>query len=104
MDWHLWPPGTPIADELREQSYEANVDFIRRLGTFRHTPVVIFTNEELETVRDFLERYDDMAAHLASGRLLLKNKNDVGNKVYDVLNEWAKRSEEHTSELQSLMR
>src|SRR3546814_17670704 len=83
MDWHLWPPGTPIADELREQSYEANVDFIRRLGTFRHTPVVIFTNEELETVRDFLERYDDMAAHLASGRLLLQNKHDVGNKVYD---------------------
>src|SRR3546814_141005 len=34
--------------------------------------------------------YDDMAAHLASGRLLLKNKHDVGNKVYDVLNEWAK--------------
>src|SRR3546814_2013748 len=31
-----------------------------------------------------------MAAQLASGRLLLKNKHDVGNKVYDVLNEWAK--------------
>ncbi|ANB18796.1 hypothetical protein [Dokdonella koreensis] len=90
MDWHLFPSETPLNESLREQFYEANVDFIRRLGTYRHTPVVIFTNEDLETVEGHLKRHDDMGGYLASGRLLLKNKRDVGAKVYHVLNEWAK--------------
>lgn len=90
MDWHLWPPGMQMDDALRTQLYDANVDFIRRLGAYRHTPVVIFTNEDLETVEAHLKQHADMAEYLASGRLLLKNKHDVGAKVYQVLNEWAK--------------
>jgi hypothetical protein len=89
MDWDLTPPGTTIPSETRRELYEANVEFIRALGAHRHTPVVIFTNEALEDVTDVLNAHDDMRAHLASGRLLLRDKAAVGDKIYEVLNQWA---------------
>lgn len=89
LDWQLWSSGIQVSTELRDEFYGANVEFIRKFGTHRHTPVVIFTNE-IESAEEYLKRHDDMAGHLASGRLLLKNKSDVGKKVYEVLNEWAK--------------
>lgn len=89
MDWDLSPPGVTLSSEARSQLFEANVEFIRELGAHRHTPVVIFTNETLTDVTEVLNAHDDMRAHLASGRLLLRDKAEVGDKVYEVLNQWA---------------
>jgi hypothetical protein len=90
MDWNLTPPDVQISPELREQLYQANVEFIRSLGAHRHTPVVIFTNEKIEDVKEVLNGHDDMRLHLTSGRLLLRDKAEVGDKIYEVLNQWAK--------------
>jgi|GEM_PF-3021061 len=89
MDWDLTPPGVPVSSEIRRQLYEANVEFIRALGAHRHTPVVIFTNEAIEDVKEVLNGHDDMRLHLTSGRLLLRDKAEVGDKIYEVLNQWA---------------
>jgi hypothetical protein len=90
MDWNLTPPDVQISSEVREQLYQANVEFIRSLGAHRHTPVVIFTNEAIEDVKEVLNGHDDMRLHLTSGRLLLRDKAEVGDKIYEVLNQWAK--------------
>lgn len=89
MDWDLTPPDVKIPDDSRAALFEENVLFIRALGAHRHTPVVIFTNENLEEVTEVLEAHDDMRSHLASGRLLLRDKAEVGDRIYEVLNEWA---------------
>jgi hypothetical protein len=89
MDWDLTPPGTDLPASTREALFEENVQFIRELGAHRHTPVVIFTNERLEDVQEVLNAHDDMRGHLQSRRLLLKDKAEVGDKLYDVLNAWA---------------
>ncbi|MBL8261063.1 MAG: hypothetical protein JNM58_01460 [Xanthomonadaceae bacterium] len=88
MDWQLWPSGLQVDDRQREEFYDANVEFIRRFGKHRHTPVVIFTNDSDEAV-SHLNRHTDMKEHLVSGRLLVKNKAEVVDQVYGVLNEWA---------------
>ncbi|GHD68925.1 hypothetical protein GCM10007164_11240 [Luteimonas padinae] len=89
MDWDLTPPGLSISEENRQALFEENVEFIRALGAHRHTPVVIFTNENLEEVTAVLNAHVDMRSHLASGRLLLRDKAEVGDKIYEVLNQWA---------------
>ncbi|MEB1955754.1 hypothetical protein [Xanthomonas campestris] len=89
MDWDLSPPGAKLSDDQKTGLYQDNVEFIRALGAHRHTPVVIFTNEIIDDVREFLEIYDDMRDHLESGRILLKDKGEVGDQIYAVLNKWA---------------
>ncbi|WP_372380078.1 hypothetical protein [Xanthomonas sp. NCPPB 1062] len=89
MDWDLSPPEARLSDDQKAGLYQDNVEFIRALGAHRHTPVVIFTNENINDVRAVLEVHADMKDHLDSGRILLKDKGEVGDQIYAVLNKWA---------------
>ncbi|PPT92698.1 hypothetical protein XaraCFBP7407_19505 [Xanthomonas arboricola pv. arracaciae] len=89
MDWDLSPPEVKLSDEQKAGLYQDNVEFIRALGAHRHTPVVIFTNENINDVQAVLEVHEDMRNHLESGRILLKDKGEVGDQIYVVLNKWA---------------
>ena len=89
MDWDLFPPEAKLSDEQKAGMYLDNVEFIRDLGAHRHTPVVIFTNEDIDEVRALLKTHVDMSDHLESGRILLKDKGEVGDQIYAVLNKWA---------------
>ena len=88
LDWNLTglEHGVEIPAELAADQLRQKVEFLTRLRESRHAPVFIFTNEDPNKVREALE-----AGYPGGGsNILVKQKTDVGAKVYEVLNDWAR--------------
>lgn len=88
LDWNLTglEDGVEIPAELAADELRQKVDFLKRLRDTRHAPVFIFTNDDPTKIREALEEsYPD-----GSSNILIKQKTDVGDKIYEILNEWAR--------------
>lgn len=99
MDWNLHnqdgvplEAGVRLPGELNRAMVEENIAFLKRLRRSRHAPVFIFTNEDPEVVRDELGSDADLQASLADSHILVKSKSEVKDRLYEVLDEWARQT------------
>jgi len=75
-----------------ENEYEQeNVEFLTKLRERRHAPVFIFTNEDVAHVTDVLRDGGLIGENLGS-HILVKSKRDVGENLFDVLEEWIRQT------------
>lgn len=75
-----------------ENEYEQeNVEFLTKLRERRHAPVFIFTNEDVDHVIEVLREGGLIGENLGS-HILVKSKRDVGENLFDVLEEWIKQT------------
>jgi len=90
LDWNLVELGEGVKAPEGFAAAEVNrkIEFLRRLREHRHAPVFIFTKENPETVRDALRPHADIFQD-GTSNILIRQKGDVGENVYRVLNEWA---------------
>ncbi|MGF6096953.1 hypothetical protein [Pseudomonas sp. 18175] len=106
MDWDL--SGTAVANALGEpptssttmlginmpaglknSQADLNIDFLKRLAQHRHAPVFIFTNDSVAEVEAVLQLHQELYCNAQESHILVKNKSDVGDQVYKILNDWA---------------
>lgn len=98
MDWNLsnstdgmpLEAGVRLPETLNKSMIADNVAFLKRLSKNRHAPVFIFTNEEPQTVLEELSVDADLHRSVEESHILVKRKVDVTDKLYEVLEEWAK--------------
>lgn len=90
MDWNLkgTRPGVALPKALLDENVADNIKFLRRLSEHRHAPVFIFTHDDIGAVEQYLR---DAGLYEEQGReshILVKNKLEVKNDVYGVLEQW----------------
>jgi hypothetical protein len=98
MDWNLANDenGIPLEAKVRlpemldKQMVADNIDFLKRLRKSRHAPVVIFSNEDPDTVIDELSADAELHKSVQESHILVKRKVDVADKVYEILEDWGK--------------
>lgn len=97
MDWNLANDGgEPLAAGVRlpgglhEEMVAENIAFLKRLSKNRHAPVFIFTNEEPNDVVHELSADPDLHKSVQESHILVRRKVDVTDKLYEVLEEWAR--------------
>lgn len=91
MDWNLsgFDLGINRTQGAKDAQAATNIAFLKRLATHRHAPVFIFTHDDVDEVRGYLIAAGLHAADGTEQRLMVRDKAQVGAKVYEVLNQWA---------------
>ncbi len=100
MDWNLeddlvdmsLEDGVRLPATLSEDMVARNIRFLKRLSEKRHAPVFIFTNEDTRTVLDELSADGELEAKVRQSHILVMSKGDVKDKLYEVLETWAKET------------
>ncbi|MEZ2416366.1 hypothetical protein [Luteibacter sp. RCC_6_2] len=94
MDWNLsgFGFGITIDKKGKDAQAAANIAFLKRLGQHRHAPVFIFTHNNVDEVRQYLVDADLYPDDGSEQHLMVRDKAEVGAKVYDVLNQWAEKT------------
>lgn len=99
MDWNLVSvDGVPLEanirmpDHLAKEMVADNIAFLRRISESRHAPVVIFTNEDPDAVREALKADADLYRRVEVNHILIRRKDDVVDKLFEVLEGWAKET------------
>ncbi|HTU09559.1 MAG TPA: hypothetical protein VMG08_01575 [Allosphingosinicella sp.] len=96
MDWNLkdddLEPGVKLPDAVQKEMAAENIAFLKRLSGNRHAPVFIFTNEVPDTVVEYLSADPELLRSIEESHILVKSKADVMDKLYEVLEEWAKET------------
>lgn len=99
MDWNLksvdgapLDASVPMPAGLMKSMVEENIAFLQRISASRHAPVVIFTNQEPQEVLDALEADPELHRRAQANHILIKRKTEVVDKLYEVLEGWAKET------------
>lgn len=100
MDWNLandenalpLAAGVRLPEMLDKQMVADNIDFLKRLRKSRHAPVVIFSNEAPEKVIEELSEDEELHKSVEESHILVKQKVDVAENVYEVLENWARET------------
>jgi hypothetical protein len=94
MDWNLsgFELGIGRNKGAKDAQAATNIAFLRRLAKHRHAPVFIFTHDDVDDVRAYLAAADLHSADGAEQHIMVRDKAEVGAKVYDVLNQWAEKT------------
>lgn len=92
MDWNLRPAeiGVKLPEALVAAHAQENIAFLKRLSQHRHAPVFIFTKEDVEVVKEALTPHLELYGEGGDTHILVKSKSEVGSRVYEVLNDWAR--------------
>lgn len=99
MDWNLanddagpLEAGVRLPGGLHEVMVADNIAFLKRLSKNRHAPVFIFTNEEPADVEQELSTDVELHKSVQESHILVRRKVDVTDKLYEVLEEWARNT------------
>src|SRR6185312_2539200 len=102
VDWNLY--GTALRSDsevaplpqpkgLRKQQIGEVIDFLKLLRRVRFAPVFIFTNEDIDEVRNHLKKHKDIYDEDDPSHILIANKAGIADKVIFVeLSEWLDRA------------
>src|SRR6185437_4502294 len=92
LDWNLKELGQGVKapEGFAEEEVKRKIAFLRRLREHRHAPVFIFTKQDPEDVKAALRPHADIYQD-GTSNILVRQKADVGENVYQVLNEWAEK-------------
>lgn len=92
LDWLLkpieWEEGE-LPDGVKNSIFQSNVEFIKKLKNYCFAPVFIFTNEDVDAVKDVLI---DGGVYDKDGEnfILVKNKKDLidGENLFNEIESW----------------
>lgn len=101
LDWYLPSKtiagltidGVTIPASVSDYSIEENIDFLKKIRESCFTPIFIFTNEEVETVKNKLIEnglYQDNKPNY----IFVKSKKDLigPKKLFNTINEWIRKT------------
>ena len=87
LDWKF---GSGDGVTVSQYQLEDNIDFIRHVRKNCFVPIFIFTNQNLDNLKDDL-RSHDAADFVGDSMIFLKNKSElIGGKLFDEIEEWLK--------------
>lgn len=95
LDWKLseseqqFPEGVNVGAEVQRSDQEKVIDFIENLTNNFYVPILIFSNESIETIKESLAIKDNLAHAVETGRIGVFHKSDLaGGKVKEHLTNW----------------